>query len=125
MTPDELRALRDAATPGPWQIHSEGAYYDEWSGDAFWIGKDGKILGERKAWASALTAEDAALIALAPDLASLLADAMEALEAMTELAAVAHNGDPWYAEHEGLDASAIFQERRDFLAHFQALGDKS
>ena len=80
MTPDELRAIRDAATPGPWQVHSEGAYYDEWSGDAFWIGKDGKILGERKAWASALTAEDAALIALAPDLASLLADAMEALE---------------------------------------------
>lgn len=38
-----------------------------------------------------------------------------ALLSMRELAAVADNGDPWYAEHEGLDAAAIFAEARAAL----------
>jgi hypothetical protein len=40
----------------------------------------------------------------------------EALVAMRELAAVAHNGDPWYAEHEGVDAAAIFEQAKQALA---------
>lgn len=38
-----------------------------------------------------------------------------ALRSMRELAAVAHNGDPWYAENEGMDASAIFKQAREAL----------
>ena len=145
VTPDELRAIRDAATPGPWSWNEarpsrSGASAStsrtpaaplipaRWRlGTREWlqVGPDRPTPTRTIADLDRGREADAALIALAPDLASLLADAIEALEAMTELAAVAHNGDPWYAEHEGLDANAIFQERQDFLAHFQALGDKS
>jgi hypothetical protein len=32
------------------------------------------------------------------------------------LAAVAHEGDPWYAENEGLDAEKILADAREALA---------
>ena len=35
-----------------------------------------------------------------------------ALRSMRKLAAVAHDGDPWYAEQAGIDVDAIFDEAR-------------
>lgn len=44
------------------------------------------------------------------------ADALKAaLTAMRELASVSYDGDPWYAEHEGLDAAAIFAQAAEAL----------
>jgi len=40
----------------------------------------------------------------------------EALIAMRELAVVANDGDPWYAEHEGVDAGRAFALARAALA---------
>jgi hypothetical protein len=42
-----------------------------------------------------------------------------ALRSMRVLAGVAHNGDPWYAENEGLDACAIFKQAREALGEEQ------
>lgn len=38
-----------------------------------------------------------------------------ALRSMRELAAVAHNGDPWYAENEGIEVGPIFEQAREAL----------
>lgn len=64
MTPAEIRALRDAATQGPWQVsYSAG----EWAVSAsrpICTSTDG-------------SGEDAALIAAAPTLATIAADALD------------------------------------------------
>lgn len=39
-----------------------------------------------------------------------------ALREVLDLAGVAHNGDPWYAEHEGLDGEAILRRGAEALA---------
>ena len=65
MTPDELRALADAATPGPWQFWTDSV-------------ADGVRIGSYTVNFGAQTA-DARLIALAPDLARLCAELGEAL----------------------------------------------
>lgn len=41
-----------------------------------------------------------------------LPDLREALISMRRLASAADGGDPWYAEHEGIDAAAIYTEAR-------------
>ena len=67
MTADELRALVNEATPGPWEaLHDNGTVW----ASGFCIAAD-QFHHARQA--------DARLIALAPLLASLFADAMEAL----------------------------------------------
>jgi hypothetical protein len=39
----------------------------------------------------------------------------EALKAVFEVAAVAHGGDPWYCENEGVDVAAAFALARAAL----------
>lgn len=83
MTPDGLRELVQAATPGPWEHIVE-------VGDEWWFG-DGNQARVRASddspWNTVAVmfcrddSPDARLIALAPELAALLADAMEALYA--------------------------------------------
>ncbi len=40
----------------------------------------------------------------------------EALIAMRNLASVSTEGDPWYAERDGIDAEAVFEQARAALA---------
>ena len=78
MTPDELRALADAATPGPWEIDPESPYYDEFSDidlGQWWFSRPN---------IAALHETDARLIALAPALARLCADMSQMLEVVQE-----------------------------------------
>ena len=73
MTPGELLALADAATPGPWKIDPESPYYDEFSDidlGQWWFSRPN---------IAALHETDARLIALAPDLARLCAEQHEML----------------------------------------------
>jgi hypothetical protein len=44
----------------------------------------------------------------------------EAARPLCDLAGVAHNGDPWYAEHEGLDGDEILRHAGDALAALDA-----
>ncbi len=39
----------------------------------------------------------------------------DALRAMRQLAGISTEGDPWYAEHEGIDADAIFKQAKAAL----------
>ena len=79
MTPDELRALKDAATPGPWA----------WAYDNALVGDFHEAGGDEPAWSlvaaihdnGPVRGGDARLIASSPMLAEELANAMEALEA--------------------------------------------
>jgi hypothetical protein len=80
VTPDDLRALADAATPGPW----------EQVGPKTGLGKPGVYVrfhfgGGRSFETFVHSAENARLIALAPDLARLVAELGEALEEIAHL----------------------------------------
>lgn len=75
MTPEQIRALRDAATPGPWCLRGATSYdgprYSVRSGyadSAYPI--TGTIVSDRER-------ADARLIAAAPTLATLAADALD------------------------------------------------
>jgi len=76
MTPDELRALADAATPGPWEYFAGMPPWIERE-----VGVTGSVYAEGGhspiAWKP--TFADARLIALAPDLARLCAELGETL----------------------------------------------
>lgn len=75
-----LRALVEAATPGPWMA---GSYYDTSfpAKLAFDVSQDsGDVVIARH-----MNPSDAILISLAPDLALKLADAVEALEEIQRL----------------------------------------
>lgn len=79
MTTDELKALLDEATPGPWRIVP-----DQEGEPAQCITADGFDMAT--AWGGYLRAEaDARLIALAPDLAAALIKAEEALAESVEI----------------------------------------
>ena len=65
-----------------------------------------------------------------PQWANIFADEIErlwaerdelrtALEAMRTLAIIADQGDPWYAEHEGLNAAAIYAQARAALGELR------
>ena len=85
MTPDELRALADAATSGPWEVDAHDDGLDvrgpEHAAATIWIHLAGPMtmgddaVPEVKARALA----DARLVALAPDLARLCAELGETL----------------------------------------------
>lgn len=45
----------------------------------------------------------------------LIIELVEALQDTRRLAAVSHEGDPWYASNEGIDAEAIFERARTAL----------
>jgi len=131
VTPDELRAIRDAATPGPWSWNEarpsrSGASAStsrtpaaplipaRWRlGTREWlqVGPDRPTPTRTIADLDRGREADAALIALAPDLASLLADAMEALE----------RADSYLFNTPLEGALDRWGEVRDVLARFQAL----
>src|SRR5262245_60683625 len=76
MTPAELRALREAATPGRWLLDPDSPFYDEFSdieAGQWWIVAAAEHIG-------ATHEGDARLIALAPTLADLVVKMAEALE---------------------------------------------
>lgn len=70
MTPDELRALRDAATPGPWSAQDF-----PYGRERHWYCDGPEVIDHD----GGLGEADARLIALAPTLATLVADMAEAL----------------------------------------------
>lgn len=72
MTPDELRALADKATPGPWEVGTAGRWFTV---------HDRPWHRDKPAFDAAVARAptDARLIALAPDLARLCAELGEAL----------------------------------------------
>jgi hypothetical protein len=72
VTPDRLRQMADAATPGPWQYRAYLGYYVE--------PRDGGA-PPLPVWGDEDYDADSVLIAaLGPDAARLLADAMDALD---------------------------------------------
>ena len=105
MTPDELRAIRDAATPGPW------SWNEARFGTREWLQVGPPVPSSAIADLSLGHEADAALIALAPELASLLADAIEALE----------RADSYLFNTPLEGALDRWGEVRDVLARFQAL----
>lgn len=62
-----------------------------------------------------LEAEVARLAAALKDAEREREGLRRALEAVFEVAAVANEGDPWYCEHEGIDAEAAFKLAREAL----------
>ena len=86
MTPEELRALADAATPGPWEVDAHDDSLDvrgpEHAAATIWIHLAGPMtMGEDAVpEVKARALADARLIALAPDLAEQCAGLGEALE---------------------------------------------
>ena len=79
---------------------------------------------ELRALADAIDAAPAGTIVpleLGSSLARLCAELAEALKAIGEVAFVAHEGDPWYAEHEGIDAEIAFAKYRAVLAKLAEL----
>jgi len=100
VTPDELRALADAATPGPWKWRWLGEDEDPgWTDHGPWLetvagqekgpkrdrywSPDAQILSSwgHDAWGLGVEDADARLIALAPDLARLCAELAQIVEA--------------------------------------------
>jgi len=88
MTPDELRALADAATPGPWEWeYDEHGDYGGLCSDELWVlttamrhkGGDDFV-----SHIDLLDIHDALLIALAPDLARLCAELGEVIQYVRE-----------------------------------------
>ena len=98
MTPDELRALADAATPGPWKWRWLGEDEDPgWTDHGPWLetvagqekgpkrdrywSPDAQILSSwgHDAWGLGVDDADARLIALSPDLARLCVEQHEML----------------------------------------------
>ena len=98
MTPDELRGLAEILEYPP---VGHGPNFD-----AGW-----DRFGEANDWLSGH----------GPDLVRLCAELGEALKAIGEVAFVAHEGDPWYAEHEGIDAEIAFAKYRAALAKLAEL----
>ena len=126
MTPDELRSLVAAATPGPWGFVIRG-------GDEWWFGDGNEAViytGKRESWDSVAVmgceedAPDARLIALAPQLASLLADAMEAIRYAEDCISSPDleytPGKDVYDQHMMLGASRRLRKQ---IRKFAALGE--
>ena len=78
-----------------------------------------KILGPREDWTvtvGELLTQRSELARCALEAEARLGRAVEALKEVLDLAAVAHYGDPWYAEHEGIDAESVLAKGRAVLA---------
>jgi len=80
MTLEEIRGLLEKATPGPWELNRHG-YEAVYSPHEFIEAPDeGAICGVWDPDGHPFQSANAALIAVAPELAALLVRAVEALE---------------------------------------------
>jgi hypothetical protein len=106
LSPDELRRLAEEATPGPWHWWDEG-----YLANGSLKSKHGLILKLRPVEAVEPCVEpkgaNARLIALAPDLARVLADAAQIIEVFQHEEPDLMTADlkDWQERFRGLDAN--------------------
>lgn len=116
-----LRELAAQATPGPWVLDPDSPFYDEFSSirpGQWWINlPDESCIGVSDGEANAR------LVALAPDMAALLADTMDALETLRwplPSGEVCYCGDVWTGRHSDRCQAVVA-----LLARFDALNQKA
>jgi len=107
VTPAELRALAEAATPGPWEWQTDSR------GVSFLVSKPTSIIVADPAL---FNPQDEELVRLAPDLALLCAELGEAARPFGEFAQELLNGHP-----TGRLAPGVLQALLDVLAKLDEL----